>query len=277
MPARWVQALIVLFWVVMTTLLVRRDVLPKLGFGELSYRQVVANRAVPESTHWTIEWNGRRLGSTLTIVRPNPNGSYNLLNRTNLSSAVLDHKPVHVSTQVIISSDFHVDPLGQLKGFASKISVEGTKLEINLDGVVQGEELKIKNSGLSLLPEEMTVQVPKDMMMVDVVAPLDKIPDLRVGKKWASQTINPVALLFASGPFFGPHQPPMDTIHHEVTETDALSWNGRSWYCFVIEHTHPSGRSKTWVRVKDGRVLRHEVPIGGAVVVLEPDPRLGAE
>lgn len=277
MPARWVQASIVVFWLVMTSLLVRRDVLPKLGFGELSYRQVVADRAVPESTHWTIRYNGQRLGSSLTILRPNPNGSYNMLNRTNLSSTIFEQGVGRPSTQVIISSDIYVDPLGQLKEFNSKLSVEGTRLEITVDGVVRGKELQIETQGLSLLPEKLSLEIPKDMMLLDVVAPLDRIPDLRIGKKWATRTINPVSLLFSPGSLFGAGKPPLDVIHHEVVDTDAMVWNGRSWYCYVIEHTHPSGRSKTWVRVEDGRVLCHEVPLGGAVITVQPDETLSAD
>lgn len=277
MPTRWAQAGIVVFWLVMTSLLIRRDVLPRFGFGELNYRQLVADRAVTDSTHWSIFWNEKRLGASLTIVRPNPDGSYDLLNSTNLSSRVFENQADRPTTQVLVTSEIHVGPLGKLQRFSSKMNVEGTKLQMSLNGTVKENQMEIETDGLSLLPEKMSFRVSDDVLLLDLFAPLDYIPDLRVGKQWTTRSINPVALVFSPGNLFGEQKLPFEVVTHEVVGTDAISWKQRSWHCYVIEHNHPGGRSKTWVRVNDGRVLRHEVPIGGSQLTIEPDERLTSD
>ena len=41
-----------------------------------------------------------------------------------------------------------------------------------------------------------------------------------------------------------------------------------------IEHRYGNVVGRTWARVSNGKVLREEAPLGGAMVALELDPTL---
>lgn len=273
MPSRWAQIVIVLFWLLMTTWLVRRDVLPVLGFGELNYRQLIADRAVAESTHWLLFLDGERLGTAHSTVEPNVDGSHTLQSRTTLSSELLEEEN-EAATQIVVKSKFHVNPVGRLEDFTLSLDVDGTPMKVRIDGRVEGDEIVMSSEGFSLLPGDARVKADPDMLMLDMFAPMDRMPDLRVGKKWLTRTINPLSVIFSPAQLFGGGKPKFDVVRHEVVGMEPAVWDNRSWQCYVVAHYHSSSSGKTWVRVSDGRVLRRQVPVAGYLLTVELDPML---
>lgn len=272
MPSRWAQLVIVLFWLTMTGWLLKRDVLPRLGFGELNYRGLLTDRAVEEPTHWVIELDEERVGAVLTIVRPVGDGSYLLISRSNISGKVVPWSQAFADSQLSVDSDFNISPLGKLEKFKMEVAVDGTELKFHVDGIVDGNFLRVHTTAPGGFDKEIQIPIDPELVMVDLFSPLDRIPDLRVGKTWTTRMIDPVKTLSSS--LLGGGEPSITVVRHTVVGNRELEWGGQPWVCYLIESQHDNVASKTWVRVRDSKTLRQEVSDFGRKVAFELDPML---
>jgi hypothetical protein len=275
MPSRWATAVIIVFWVGMSAAVVRRDVMPRLGYGELRYRMVLGDRSVEEPAHWNILWNDRPIGAVTTVVQPAADGSFSVHSRATLSAAVIlgGSRADQASSLFLFNSEFHVSPLGRLRRLQVAISLEGTPLRVDLKGNVYGRELELKSTGLPLIQGTVRVPIDPESLMLDPLGPIDRLPGLRPGQSWVTRSVNPLSAflptrgLLQSGPS-------VDSVEHHVVGVDTLVWNHRPWACYVIEHRYGNVVGRTWARVQNGKVLREEAPLGGVMVALELDPTL---
>lgn len=261
----------------MTGWLVKDEVLPRFGFNEIDYAGVLQGRSItikPVVTRWNVELNGRRIGNAVTKVEKNADGSFQIVNELKLQMAVFERtRPMAATDEqqvppIFVRSDFYIDPLGQLEQLHVELTINIAEPppQINVRGVVEGEDLVLKTSGLSeglaaTLPD---IRIPNQhqSFFADSLVPLDRIPHLRVGQKWTTRSVNPFAAL--SGPlsliFRGDS---IEITQNEVVGTDSLESGGRPWECYLIEHRRGDNISETWVRVSDGQVLRREVKFSG--------------
>ncbi|MFO0948432.1 MAG: hypothetical protein U1D30_21340 [Planctomycetota bacterium] len=284
MPSRSVQAFILIFWIAMTAWLLEREILPRMGFGELTYKAVLADRAVAEPTTWALTVNGERVGNILTLVEPREDGSHQLTARANVDGAIfgkLDERvspgsaPSQVSRSPFpnfrVNSDIFVSAQGRLKRFNVQLGIEGANVTIHLEGVVRDNALELKASDLPILTGETTIPIQAEAMVFDQFGPLDRIPGLSVGKLWTTRAINPLAAAIAPSGWLGGAASALEVVRHEVTGVEPLAWKGKAYPCFVVEHRQDRTTAHSWVRCSDGRVLRQEVPIGGVNLTLEQD------
>jgi hypothetical protein len=107
------------------------------------------------------------------------------------------------------------------------------------------------------------------MMILDLFGQLDRLPDLRQGKTWRTQFVNPMSALLT-----GTLAPAtsVDAIEHRVVLTEEISWNGRLWSCYKVEHRYQKASTHSWARVADGKVLVQEVLFGGTPFRLVAEP-----
>lgn len=273
MPNRWVAGLIVLFWLIMTAAVVRRDILPRLGYGELDYRTVLSARAVEEPVQWSILLSERRIGAATTFIRPQPDGSYDFVSRGSLSAALLGENVENPADILLFRSEFVVSPLGRLDHFEASIAMEGSSLRVVVKGTVEEDKLRLETRGLAFLEKDAVLSIDPESLLVDPLGPLDRLPGLRVGKSWTTRVVNPLSALISPRAFFSSSRPSVEVVHHRVVGFDSLSWGGRPRRCYLVEHRHGSVVGKTWARVEDGKVLRQEVPVGGWILALELDPQ----
>ncbi len=280
MPRPSLRITIVVFWLIMTGWLVKDEVLPRFGFGELDYRAVLQERARKKLTRWHLERDGRDVGWATTEVDPQTDGSFGILTELYLNISNFMRDPAdaplndEASTRVDMTSDIFVDPLGRLETLDVGLTVTppgtGTPASVNFDGNVRGEYLEIKTQGLGAPFEDMRLPINAESFFADKMVPLDQIPDLRVGKKWTTRTINPFVAM--SGPFgmlFRGQS--VEIIQNEVTGIESINMEDRMWRCHVIEHRREETFSTTWVRVSDGRVLRREIEFIGMSMTFSLD------
>lgn len=288
MPGRWGQVGIVGFWLVMMGWLAWRDLVPRLGMGELRYRAVLADRAVAEPTNWRLLYGERRVGNLFSMVEPKPDGGYVLSTRGHLSGAQLrpeDDSPLagllraaNVSADRLpdfeVRSQFKVTALGRLAEFSVAASVRGLGIDLVVDGTVEGNEVIVNSKGLPFLEGQTRLAFDPEAVVLDQFGPLDRIAGLYEGKVWTTRAVNPLAALLAPRGFWGARGTSLDSVRHEVIGVETIDWNGNQWPCHVVEHEHPSSpvRARTWARIGDGKVLREEIPLGGDTISLEPEP-----
>jgi hypothetical protein len=272
MPRPTLCVAIVFFWLVMTGWLVKDEVLPKLGFGDLDYKAVLQERARRQVTRWNISLGERHVGKASTNVEPQTDGSFGITTSLLLNMSEFSRLPVvppsdtNAATMVEIISEIFVDPLGRLETVSVELALTPpntrTPLRVNIEGEVRGQHLDLKIQGLGSPFEELRLPINSESFFADNMVPLDRLPNLRVGKKWTTRSVNPSVAL--SGPFsvfFGGQS--VEVVQNEVTSIEAIQIDGRSWRCFVVEHRRDEKFGVTWVRVSDGRVLRREVLFGG--------------
>lgn len=288
MPGRWGQVGIVGFWLVMMGWLVWRDVLPRLGMGELRYRAVLADRAVAEPTNWRLLYGERRVGNLFSMVEPKPDGGYVLSTRGHLSGAELrpeDDSPLSELLRAAkvgadrmpdfeVRSQFKVTALGRLAEFSVAAGVRGLGIDLVVEGTVEGNELVLESKGLSFLAGQTRLPFDSEAVVLDQFGPMDRIAGLSVGKVWTTRAVNPLAALLAPRGWLGARGTTLDTMRHEVIGEETIVWNRTEWRCYVVEHEHPGSpvRAQSWVRIGDGKVLREEIPLGGDTISLEPEP-----
>lgn len=282
MPSREARIIVIVFWMVMTSWLVYRDLLPQWGFGELNYRVLLADRAVEETSRWRILLDGKRLGSVHSIVRPETDGSHRLKTsvefnlQTLTESANLQRLPNDELSlsRLLLQSEFLISPMGKLETLSIIGSVESTRLRFQLEGMVRGNKLFLVNDGLPFLKKESEFSLDPQTLIISQIGPLDRIPNLWVGKRWITRFVDPFkrALPNLVGGFLGGTDLAMEIIHNEVTSMETISWRDQSWACFAIEHRHDNQRGKTWVRASDGLVLRQESVFSGRQIIVELDP-----
>lgn len=274
MPRFWFRVAIVVFWLGMTGALVRRDVLPRLGFGELSYPLVLANRAVEEPVHWNIFVNDKRVGSITTVIRPADDGSYDFNTRASVAGTLLGEDQHGSGGNLIAQSEFHVSPLGRLRKFNLSVYLDGTTFGVDVRGAVDGNSLHLVSKGLAkLLDREVTVAIDPEILILDELGPLDRLPGLRPGKTWTTRIANPLSIFTSPSSIFS--GPTLETVTHRVVGTDVLAWEGRPWPCYLVEQRRGDLVARTWATIESGKVLRQELPFGGYTLAIVLDSPQG--
>jgi len=275
MPRPSLRIAILFFWLVMTGWLVKDEVMPRLGFGELDYRAVLQERARKKTTRWRIELGPRQIGWATTEVDPQTDGSFGIITVLSLNLSeftrgnAVDRLDSHESTMVDMTSDIFVDPLGRLETLDVELAITPprarTPARVNFTGKVQGETLEISTQGLGAPFKNLRLPVNSQSFFADKLVPLDHIPDLRVGKKWTTRTVNPFVAL--SGPFSMLFRgQSIEVVQNEVVGVETIQLDEQSWRCHLIEHRRDETFSTTWVRISDGKVLRRDVKFGGIVL-----------
>lgn len=273
MPSLRVRIVIVAFWIAMTAWVVWRDLLPRLGYGEITYRSLLAGRAAESTSPWQVSYDGKRIGSVLSGLQPRPDGSFRLRSLTNLGTAAF--APELGRTTLYLNSEVIISPLGRLRTFKADLSVENSPINMSIEGTVEGSELVLRTNGmrLPLVPAESRVPFDPATPLGDALAPQDKLPGLWTGRTWMTRTVDPLALLLPALNLAGNES--TTVVYHRVVGKESITWQNRPWMCHLVEHRHRDVAAKTWVRISDDQVLVHEVPVGSnkLVLVLDPPPK----
>ncbi|MGL5096769.1 MAG: hypothetical protein ACRDD1_14335, partial [Planctomycetia bacterium] len=175
MPNPWAAAGIVAFWLFMTGLLVQRDVLPRLGIGEVDYRRVLAERAVEEPARWSISVDGKPSGSVTSFLRARQSGGYISTTRATFASGLLLPNSPYGKSTIILQFEIRVGPTGRLKRFRAEFAVEGSSLTAAAIGNVDedGRNLKVTVEGVPGFTE-FEVPFDPDAVFVDSFGSLDR-------------------------------------------------------------------------------------------------------
>lgn len=270
MPSRWAQYAIVAFWLLMTSWLIRRDLLPFFGLGEVSYRQLIGDRAVEDPTHWILRVNERRIGTVVTDIAPQPDGGYVLSSRADLDYDILSKQASDLlRNTMMVRTELRVGGLGRLEQVHLSVRLDSAAETFSIKGIISGKEMRIRSSGLGD-EKETTIPVDPQTVTLDVFNGIDRIAGLRKGKAWVTRIVNPLRGLVGAGSLLG-GELPIEMIRHEVVGVETRQFDGRWHTCYVVEHRHGGSVGRTWVRQSDARVLRQEIPLLGMTITMEYD------
>ncbi|MBI5779497.1 MAG: hypothetical protein HZA49_08590 [Planctomycetes bacterium] len=272
-----ISAGIIVFWLIMTGLFIRREILPALpALSQPSYEAYLKSLGENKTVKMGIYFGGARIGSSQTDIQPIENNQTKITNSTDINlpgmmSALFDTKrrnkkkeagkpgniPEANVSKMTFSGYSLIDEKYKLKSFS--FSAKGPFLNYNISGEVKGGLLGFTlydglKSSTSYLPYK------DDSTVSDGLSPFVSMPHLTVGKEWSINCINP----------FGAS---MQTLKARVESRTQIEWQNRmvDVYEVVISDLGmaKSPLNYTAYITPDGQILKQEILLPGLYLMRE--------
>ncbi len=276
MPPRFVSILILIGWALSFSALLIRDVVPQwVTIDPPDMTDIGSDlQEGPRLGAWMIlkpdpDGDLRSIGTAQTRSERLENGSYLMESRVEFDSALLlQGTPLAIGQdlQIRVDSRFEINDQGNLDQFTADVQAGEIEQDLlQLKGRVDGKELLIKTNGLvESLRRTFRFPYQSRGIVQNSLGPIDVMPSLQVGQRWATQVVNPLT---------GSAQ----EAQVEVVDQSLISWGESQVMAYrVVSRMQPFSMT-VWVRVRDGLVLRQEIPTPLVKLTLErlaDDPNL---
>ena len=272
MPSRLVCIAILLYWVVGASSLIRRDILPELGFVRPpDLRTIASAEKNAEPSRWAVEVidnplapeSRRTIGMASTESSRNPEGWVELTSKVAFDAGgLLRGTPISkdADTRLEVTSHYRIDPSGNLRAFTAVVRADNDPEDLlTVEGTLRNRMLKVVSRGrLPILNQTRVIPYEPRGLVQNALGPFDRLPGLQVGQRWETQMVSPLTGR-------------METVGVDVSRSCVIHWDNSPVTAFeVIHHVSPLS-ARTWVR-PDGLVLRQEVPFPFVKLVLERIP-----
>ncbi|MBI5366696.1 MAG: hypothetical protein HZA54_06640 [Planctomycetes bacterium] len=242
-----VQSCILLFWLAMTGLLVKREILPGLWLeADPSYAAALSRRLTTEDTHTRIECFGRRVGDSRTTIRPESDGTYLIETLTRMDAGVPELAGLTIHSLSTVDFTYRLRRV--------TVALRSAAANATLRGFVHGDELELitETEGGERRVERMPYVASGTAS--NGLSPFINMPHLTVGKSWNIQMIDP----------FTQHA---EWTTARVEELVEIRWNDRPVECFLVTARAGGRVARAWID-REGRILREE-PFPGLVMIRE--------
>lgn len=272
MPSRPACVAILLFWVYAAGGLLRRDILPDFWVTPPpDLRSIAAAEEEARPTRWELlvaEDSGlrslRSVGRAVTESKRLDGGGTELIGRVRFDAgSLLKGTRFHTGNNesLDVSNRLEIDRSGNLRRFLAVVRSASDSLDlVTIEGLVKGRAVEVTARGPILNFTRSFDYDPKGMIQ-NSIGPIDRLPGLQVGQRWATRVVNPLTGR-------------VEVVKVEVTGKHAIQWdNGVETTLEVVHHMTPVS-ARTWVR-RDGLVLRQEVPFPFVTLILERLPDRG--
>jgi hypothetical protein len=270
MPSRLVVLAIVLFWLVSTTWLVVREIVPLYRAGQPpAFFTDVITEVSGTTINWKLLKKGQSIGIATSQIQPvRSDRGYELTSTLQFEDfrlATVNIKGVQIKIEIKkIVERFRLSRHGKLKEASVEVRMLApAEVRAELKGVVEDGMFHSKVTGLEkylgLGPfEPPPVPVASMGDILNTMHPLNRIPALWVGRTWKVAYFNPLGLVIPGGKLTP------STMIAEVEE-DVLEWQHETVPCFRIDYrkTGKKATAHTWVRRSDGLVLCQQVSDDG--------------
>jgi hypothetical protein len=272
MPSRLVCLVILLYWVVAASSLIRRDVLPEMGFVRPPDLRTIARAEENVGpSRWSVEVidnplapeNRRAVGVASTESKRDPEGWVEMTSLVSFDAGgLLKGTPFssHGETYLDVASHYRVDPSGNLQSFRATVRSRGDDDDLmRIDGTLRKRVLTVVTRGsLPMLNQTRTFPYEPRSLVQNALGAFDRLPGLQVGQRWETRVVSPLTGR-------------IETVNVEVARRTVIHWDrNQETVLEVVQHMTPF-QARTWVR-PDGIVLRQEVPFPFVKLVLERLP-----
>ncbi|MFO0967842.1 MAG: hypothetical protein U0793_19950 [Gemmataceae bacterium] len=274
MPARPIVAAILLFWLAMAGWYVAREVAPRWGREDNpSFHIDLTDEVGAPAVDWQALVNGKRIGRATTQVRRLGDDLFEM--KGDFAASEMRLLDVDLRT-IRIQTRYQVNTEGRLldTALSLRVNLSGLDLHLGVKGKVENGTwtpvFEIDGQPIPDLPFLQSVKLGSGGNVMNTMMPHRRIPGLRLGQKWRVPLLDPVGDLKS---WLG-----KNTVIEELEAlvvADNLDWNGEEVDCFKIEYREP-GKAEpsahTWVRRRDGVVLKQEAQHAGITLTLLRDP-----
>src|SRR5262249_19827989 len=150
----------------------------------------------PIPVRWAVLQDERRVGWAETEWRPQQNGwvefrtQLELLDRPGIpfGSAL---KSIASGGKLRWQRSFHIAPDGNLHHFDIDVFLADSKPTITVQGKLEEDIMRVSFRSSGFIHEEQFYYEPHSLMTTSL-APIDKLPNLKLGQSWQQRVINPL-------------------------------------------------------------------------------------
>lgn len=252
----WVSTAIILFFVLMMTLLWKREVGERYSVKELGIApEFIQATWIDYAQYMWVEQGGNRIGVyALTLQRDAMEEIYELALRARLRLNVLNNPmPVRLDGLVVLDDRFVMETFqGRLNAAGEGIAVDAFTDDLALYYRVQGPPTFVPNGGLAA-----RAKLESPVILADAIQPLvTQDRDLEPGETWSTR---------ASDPFSG-RLNMVVTVRVEAEET--VDIDGLSIRAFRVVEETKDASTTSWYD-SDGELLKTD--LGNGLVLVRAD------
>jgi hypothetical protein len=287
MPARHHIIAIVAFWLATMGWLFHKSLRPLFSSAQPPPFAIdLADEVQARSVYWTVFKNGQDAGTATSWVRPQEKeGTYEVAGVFRLWRDFKKRgtQPPDQS----VESMYRVTREGELRAIDAVVTVIPDK-DHEVRARIYGEvkdgrftpRVEITSSAFNLERQMAPVEVNARGSVLNPLQPVNRLPGVRKGQRWRMPLVDPLAEVLgkaAEGAGFGRKSSIVRFLDAEVLpDSKALQRvpSRPSEMCLVIEYTGDGITARTWVRERDGIVLRQEITQDGENLVLVRDVSL---
>jgi len=268
-----IAPLVVAFWCITTGWLLTAKVLPSLAIGSPpGYQAMFATSAAVKPVAWTVQWNERALGWSLTVPRRLVDRGLDVETRLHFDRLPISELfsgwagtlmqatlPPSRSVAFDARGRLSIDPSGRLRSFFSTIDLPESGGMVTVAGTVVDGAVTI-DARAAGMQYTTTRQLPDALLLADELSPQALLPGIYEGRRWTVPVFSPLAA--------GPSS--LEILHAEVGPEEMIYWDQALVRANLVSYrsdptsTEPP-RCRLWVD-KTGRVLRQESMVMGALV-----------
>lgn len=249
-----ISSVIILFWLIMTGLLIKREVIPALPvLANPSYEALLKNKSIPPKSQMGIYMFGKKIGYSLTTVTQQPDGNYRIENRTQIKLPLMKTRiPSEINQSLAMNGHSLVNSDYQLKSF--NFSIQSQFFNYQVTGQVKGTDLEVTiNDGQTT--KTRSVKFQPQSTTSNGLSPFLSMPHLSVGKEWSINLINPFTLKF-------------ETVKAFVESQDTMSWQGQEYDVYEVVLDYKGFQPRAWI-TPEGLILKEEIMMPGFYLIRE--------
>ena len=285
MPPRHIILTILAFWVATTGWLFYRDLWPRFLPDEPPpFTIELADEVSEQKIYWKLLENGEDKGGyafSWVHYRPDDDtfdvsSEFKLFSKGKGTGADRQTDP-----DQIIESTYRVTREGELRRIYAHVHTEvwilttKVKVEAQITGQVDGALLRPHlhvSSTIGAIDQDLKpVPVSHRGTVLNSLQPLNRIQGLRPGQRWTVPLIDPLEDVMSA--FRGGSAAVRFLDAEVLPQPELLTWGSRKRTdaCLVIAYRGEDRQARTWVRARDGLVLRQEATHHGATLALYRD------
>ena len=248
---------VILFWLIMTGILLKREVLvrrmplPAPGSAE---QEAGAVRPV-DSWMGVYFTDGTKIGYTHTVVRPRsatPDGGYVARSITRIGMSLLGFPTVMRATL-----SWSLDADGKMQDL--RFRLDSSDSVFTATGEVEGDKLRLTvNTGETEFARD--IPISENLFVSSTLSPLVTLPDIEENAEYAVEMLDPVALTTRKA-----------TLRAGKSETLQISGNAVNARCIEVDFA--GFTASVWV-ADDGEVVKVVTPVGLIMVKELPEEAL---
>ncbi|MBI4711811.1 MAG: hypothetical protein HY762_00660 [Planctomycetes bacterium] len=244
---------IVIFWLVMTSLFIRREIMPVIPqLSQPSYETVLSNPAYPAVSKFGIYYGSKKIGESVTTIAPQADKYYRITNDTDVRIPVgfLMRDPIKMAGYTQVTPDYRLDSF--------RFAIKATVVQYEISGTVRGEWLDVTINTAGKRRTEHLPYNPKTTIS-DGLSPFISMPHLTVGKVWLINYINPFSL-------------GVESLQARVENLTKITWPDNEYEVYEVIIDTPQGLVGGQLRAyitPQGKILRQESFVQGIYLLNE--------
>jgi hypothetical protein len=262
---------IIVFWVVMTILFIRKEVIPSLpSLVQPSYEAYLKTSDYDKDIKMNIFFRGQSIGFSHTIINPLKDNYTSIDNTTKISLPVFlgnlfdsnftadntkDKKEATGITMELIGKSI-IDSDYNLKSF--DFSAKSPFLNYTISGEVKNGILDFTTyDGVRHLNNRLPYKSASTVS--DGLSPFISMPHLSVGKEWVINFVNP----FTAS---------MQTLQARVENLTKIDWKDKMHDVYEVKLSNPKMHKQinyTAYITPDGKILKQEILFPGLYLIRE--------